>query len=113
LLIINGEATGLLPLGERKARLEKLLKKPPAGVAYSTHEQENGERLRLAACEQGMGGIVSKRIDQPYKLGERGTWVKSKCLNRAEFVVALGAIRKAPASSLARNCLVITRQMVG
>ena len=30
-----------------------------------------------------MEGIVSKRIDQPYKPGERGTWVKSKCLNRA------------------------------
>jgi bifunctional non-homologous end joining protein LigD len=87
LLFNNGQATVSLPLGERKARLEKLLRKPPPGVAYSKHEKEDGERLRQAACEQGMEGIVSKRIDQPYKPGDRGTWVKSKCLNRAEFVV--------------------------
>jgi bifunctional non-homologous end joining protein LigD len=32
-------------------------------------------------------GVVSKRIDRPYLPGERGAWLKSKCLNRAEFVV--------------------------
>jgi ATP-dependent DNA ligase len=30
---------------------------------------------------------VSKRADLPYLPGDRGAWVKSKCLNRAEFVV--------------------------
>ena len=30
---------------------------------------------------------VSKRTDRPYLPGDRGAWVKSKCLNRAEFVV--------------------------
>ena len=34
-----------------------------------------------------MEGIVSKRIDQPYSPGDRGIWIKSKCLNRAEFVI--------------------------
>jgi bifunctional non-homologous end joining protein LigD len=32
-------------------------------------------------------GVVSKRIDAPYRPGDRGLWVKSKCLNREEFVV--------------------------
>ena len=34
------------------------------------------------------GGDVSKRIDAPYTPGNRGLWVKTKCLNREEFVVA-------------------------
>jgi len=32
-------------------------------------------------------GIVSKRIDAPYAPGNRGLWLKVKCLNRVEFVV--------------------------
>lgn len=30
---------------------------------------------------------MSKRLDRPYLPGDRGAWVKTKCLNRAEFVV--------------------------
>jgi bifunctional non-homologous end joining protein LigD len=30
---------------------------------------------------------VSKRVDQPYLPGNRGLWLKSKCLSREEFVV--------------------------
>ena len=32
-------------------------------------------------------GIVSKRIDAPNTPGNRGLWVKVKCLHREEFVV--------------------------
>ncbi len=32
-------------------------------------------------------GIVSKRADAPYAPGNRGLWVKVKCLHREEFVV--------------------------
>jgi bifunctional non-homologous end joining protein LigD len=31
--------------------------------------------------------VVSKRIDRPYAPGNRALWLKSKCLNREEFVV--------------------------
>ena len=87
LLELDGEDLSRLPLGERKARLETLLKKPPAGIAYSDHEGGDGEAFRRAACEHGLEGIVSKRLDRPYLPGDRGAWIKSKCLNRAEFVV--------------------------
>ena len=43
--------------------------------------------LRRAACKHRLEGIVSKRLDRPYLPGERGAWIKTKCLNRAEFVV--------------------------
>jgi ATP-dependent DNA ligase len=32
-------------------------------------------------------GVISKRAGRPYAPGDRGIWVKSKCLIREEFVV--------------------------
>jgi DNA ligase D-like protein (predicted ligase) len=87
LLEFNGIDIAKLPLLERKERLEKLLKKARAGVSYSEHDFGDGEVFRRAACGDGLEGIVSKRTDRPYLPGERGAWVKSKCLNRAEFVI--------------------------
>jgi bifunctional non-homologous end joining protein LigD len=83
----DGEATAKLPLTERKERLAGILKKAPAGVSFSSHDESDGEALRGAACKQGLEGLVSKRADAPYSPGNRGLWVKSKCLNRAEFVI--------------------------
>jgi DNA ligase D-like protein (predicted ligase) len=87
LLELNGEDITRLPLLERKKRLAALLRKPPAEIAYSDHEGGDGEAFRQAACRHGLEGIVSKRLDRPYLPGDRGAWVKTKCLNRAEFVV--------------------------
>jgi bifunctional non-homologous end joining protein LigD len=33
-------------------------------------------------------GVISKRIDAPYQSGRKGTWTKTKCMGRQEFVVA-------------------------
>jgi DNA ligase D-like protein (predicted ligase) len=87
LLLIDGTPTDRLPLNERKARLAAILRKPPRGVACSEHFDADGEQVRKAACEHGLEGIVSKRVDRAYLPGNRGVWVKCKCLNRAEFVV--------------------------
>jgi bifunctional non-homologous end joining protein LigD len=87
LLELDGEDIARLPPLERKKQLAALLGKPPAGIAYSDHEGGDGESFRRVACRHGLEGIVSKRIDRPYLPGDRGSWVKSKCLNRAEFVV--------------------------
>jgi DNA ligase D-like protein (predicted ligase) len=87
LLELDGIDVARLPLLERKERLAQLLKDPPAGVVYSEHEGGDGEAFRRAACRHGLEGVVSKRTDRPYLPGDRGAWVKSKCLNRAEFVV--------------------------
>jgi bifunctional non-homologous end joining protein LigD len=87
LLELDGENVAKLPLLVRKAQLAKILERPPAGVSFSEHEGGDGEAFRKAACKHGLEGIVSKRIDRPYMPGDRGAWVKSKCLNRAEFVI--------------------------
>ncbi len=87
LLELDGGDIASLPLLDRKRRLETLLRNPPAGIAYSEHDGGDGEAFRRAACQHGLEGIVSKRADRRYLPGDRGAWVKSKCLNRAEFVV--------------------------
>ena len=35
----------------------------------------------------GVEGMVSKQVDKPYLPGNRGVWVKTKFLNRQEFVI--------------------------
>jgi bifunctional non-homologous end joining protein LigD len=87
LLYLNGESTAQLPLIERKTRLERAFTKQTRGLRYSEHVVSDGPRFREQACKLGLEGVISKRIDRPYAPGDRGLWVKSKCLNREEFVV--------------------------
>jgi bifunctional non-homologous end joining protein LigD len=54
---------------------------------FNDHETGDGEAFRRAACKHGLEGIVSKRADRPYLPDDRSAWVKTKCLNRAEFVI--------------------------
>ena len=87
LLYLNGESTAQLSLIERKERLERLFKKGEPGLRYSEHVLTDGPRFREHAYKLGLEGVISKRIDRAYAAGDRGIWVKSKCLNREEFVV--------------------------
>jgi bifunctional non-homologous end joining protein LigD len=87
LLFLNGQSTAQLPLVERKERLKRLFKKEVQGLRYNEHVTGDGPRFREHACKLGLEGVISKRADRPYAPGDRGIWVKSKCLNREEFVV--------------------------
>src|SRR5260221_3749298 len=86
LLFIDGEDITGLPLVDRKARLEKLLTGAPSSLQYNDHQIGQGPAFHRLACEHGLEGIVSKRIDGRYE-PDRRTWLKTKCLNREEFVV--------------------------
>ncbi len=87
LLFLNGQSTAQLPLIERKEKLARLFKKEIGGPRYSEHVAGEGPRFRAHACKLGLEGAISKLVDRPYAPGDRGIWVKSKCLNREEFVV--------------------------
>ena len=87
LLFVNGEDLTAQPLRVRKERLQALLSGPTAGLQYSEHFPGPGKTFFQHACKLGTEGIVSKRLDCPYKPGDRGTWRKIKCLNREEFVI--------------------------
>jgi len=82
LLFLNGVSIAQLPLIKRKERLQRLFKKEIGGLRYS-----DGPGFRAQACRLGLEGAISKQADRPYAPGDRGIWVKSKCLNREEFVV--------------------------
>ena len=89
LLHLDGEDVARLPLDERKARLEALVRRLPGDslIRYSSHVVGGGRRFFAAACERGLEGIVSKRRDKPYEAGRRGGWTKSKCLQRQPMVI--------------------------
>ncbi len=93
------------PLIERKAASEALAH-GRSRPSVNDRETGGGERIRKHAL--GPEGIVSKIIDAPYALGNRGLRRKSKCLNRQEFVVVGWTDRKARGLISARCCSAIT-----
>ncbi len=89
LLFLNGTDLRLLPLRERRSKLEKLLQKLPAksAIRFSEHIAGSGAQVERRACQAGLEGIVSKRVDAPYRGGRGPDWVKSKCRQGQEFVI--------------------------
>ncbi len=57
-------------------------------IRFSDHLEEDGATLVRHACRMGLEGIISKRADQPYRSGRGDDWVKSKCTQRQELVIA-------------------------
>ena len=90
LLHLNGHDLIGAPLIERKQVLQELLGGADAttSIRYSDHFEEPGSVLLKHACQMQLEGIISKRRDAPYHSGRIGDWVKIKCCNRQEFVVA-------------------------
>jgi ATP-dependent DNA ligase len=66
------------PLSERKAALRKLLKRSKGGVQYVEHVEGDGAEMFAAACKLGLEGIVSKKLDAPYRSGQSRSWIKVK-----------------------------------
>ncbi|HEY6861573.1 MAG TPA: DNA ligase D [Pseudolabrys sp.] len=90
LMYLEGADLKSLPLGARKDALEKLLKRQPARGPLRLSESltEPGTTLLRHACKMGLEGIVSKVADAPYRSGRSHDWVKTKCSDRQELVVA-------------------------
>ena len=86
LLHLDGENMTALPLVDRKTRLASLLHGAPNSLRYNDHQIGHGPAFHRLACERNLEGIVSKRTNGRYE-PDRRTWLKTKCLNREEFVV--------------------------
>ena len=87
LLYLDGEDRCARPLIERKARLAALLSGVSSPVHYSDQQVGHGRGFHEKACTMSLEGIVSKRADADYTPGNRGLWLKVKCLHREKFVV--------------------------
>ena len=92
LLFADGEDLRRLPLGERKARLKKLLearpKAKPDRSAMSSISRADGDAILESARKLSLEGIVSKKLGAPYRSGRSESWTKAKC--RAGQEVVLG-----------------------
>ncbi|MAM62978.1 DNA ligase D [Maritimibacter sp. UBA3975] len=89
-LHLDGKDLTGKPLSERRDALEGLFGGlPPRGpLRMSPVIEGDGAAALAAMCDAGGEGIVSKRTDAPYRGGRAKSWIKAKCIKRAEFVVA-------------------------
>jgi hypothetical protein len=66
------------PLAERKAELKWILRRSRGGVQYVEHTEGDGADMFAAVCKLGLEGIVSKRLEAPYRSGPARSWLKTK-----------------------------------
>nr|WP_157328185.1 DNA ligase D [Bradyrhizobium cajani] len=79
-----------LPLGERKARLKELLesrKRKSSQIRYVEHFESGGDAVLQSACKLELEGVVSKKLDAPYRSGRTESWTKAKCRAGHEVVI--------------------------
>ncbi len=107
LMHLNGADLRPRPLSERKAALAKLLARTRGAVRLSESLTERGTVLLKQAYKMGLEGIVSKIADAPYRSGRGHEWLKSKCADRQEFVVAGFAPSTADARSVGALVLAV------
>jgi bifunctional non-homologous end joining protein LigD len=88
-LFAEGEDLRTLPLGDRKARLQAIVDTAPASprLRYVEHFQSAGDAVLKSACRMDLEGVVSKRLDAPYRSGRGETWTKAKCRGGQEVVI--------------------------
>jgi len=89
LLYRDGYDLTTVPLEIRKQALADLLEGSDLRqLRLSEHFTESGTTLLKHACKIGLEGIISKRRTAPYRPGRGGDWIKTKCSDRQEFIVA-------------------------
>jgi bifunctional non-homologous end joining protein LigD len=87
LLYLDGHALIELPYEERRRCLEALGLGGRAWRVPAAHPGE-GDALLEATREQGLEGVVAKRLDSRYEPGRRsGAWLKIKNTLRQELVI--------------------------
>ncbi len=85
---LNGEDLREVPLEQRRARLEALLRDADRPeLRFSTAFAGDATALLEAACEAGLEGLVAKRRDSAYRSTRSAAWLKLRCTQRQEFVI--------------------------
>lgn len=88
LLELNGKDLRNQPVIERKAALEKLLKKAPENIRFSASFSGDADALLDKARSLGLEGLIGKRRDSHYEAGRRsGAWIKLKIAFEQELVI--------------------------
>ena len=88
LMHLDGRDLTGAALIDRKAALARVLADAPPVLRFSEHFDEDGDMILRHACRLSLEGVVSKLRDGKYRPGRGRDWIKSKCSDRQEFVVA-------------------------
>jgi bifunctional non-homologous end joining protein LigD len=87
LLWLDGHSLTSLPYAVRRERLDGLELSGPNWIISEAHEAQ-GQALLDATREQGLEGVIGKRLDSRYLPGKRSSaWIKIKHFQRQEFVI--------------------------
>ncbi len=93
---VDGRDLRRAPLVERKRLLRARVEGLGPRVRFCEHVLGAGAKVFDRACELGLEGVVSKRVDSPYESVARGegeegegepAWVEVKCARRLNLVV--------------------------
>jgi bifunctional non-homologous end joining protein LigD len=88
LLWLDGHSLMDLPYTERRARLAELELGDNGRWRVPDYVVGHGQQLLSATEQQGLEGVIAKRLDSPYEPGRRTpSWLKIKNVDRQEVVV--------------------------
>jgi bifunctional non-homologous end joining protein LigD len=88
LLHADGEDLRAEKLADRKSRLEGMLHgRPGHRIRYVEHFETAADAILRSACRMLLEGVVSKRLDAPYRSGRSASWLKTKCRAGQEVVI--------------------------
>ncbi len=87
LLYLDGRSLTAEPYTKRRAMLEELALDGPSWQVTPSYVNR-GESMLAAARQNGMEGLVAKKLDSTYETGRRSNcWLKIKIIQRQEFVI--------------------------
>jgi bifunctional non-homologous end joining protein LigD len=87
LLWLGGRDLRRVPYEERRALLEKALKKPPAHIALAQRMGASGSQALADAAAAGWEGIIAKRNASTYEPRRSKEWLKVKALHGQELAI--------------------------
>jgi len=90
LLYLNGYDLRGATLMDRKELLRQLLEASGDAadrIKFSDHFEDDGRKVLESACNMRLEGIISKQRNGRYASARTESWVKTKCIQRQEFVI--------------------------
>ena len=85
----DGKDLRNVPLEARRATLQNVLAKSPSDtVRFSEAFEAQAQSVFTSACKLGLEGVIAKRRNARYESARNMDWVKLKCGQRQEFVIA-------------------------
>jgi bifunctional non-homologous end joining protein LigD len=89
ILFLEGVDLRQEPLSARKEMLAALIEKSKSltHFRYVEHFAVSGVTFLKTACQSHLEGIISKRLDAPYRSGRSDLWTKEKCRGGQEIVI--------------------------